>query len=73
MFLMLGVYSIRDKKAGYSPVFCMENDDYCKRQLPLLCNDMMSRYPEDFQLYRVGSFDTDAGEVVDNVGGFGLS
>lgn len=70
--MSLGLYAVKDVKACYQPqVYVFANDDVAKRFFYQLYRDAVDRepnsplaaYPEDFNLYHIGSFDTDLGEV----------
>lgn len=59
-------YCIVDRKAGLynNPVFYLR-DGQAVRDFQTLCSDrqtMIGRYPEDFALYCVGSFDDETGK-----------
>ena len=64
-----GVYSVFDRKAvSYGPLMFYSNHDIAKRG----CQELMMSgdrsippvlYPDDFDMYCVGFFDTDSGEL----------
>ncbi|QKI28936.1 VP5 [Kummerowia striata gokushovirus] len=65
-----GVYSVYDRKAmTYGALMFFANHDMARRS----CSDLMRaggddvlmvRYPEDFDVYVVGEFETDTGYLV---------
>lgn len=59
------LYSIKDLKGTFSAVFSFANDDVAKRNLVFIIegNQLYQRYPEDFALYRVGSFEFESGII----------
>lgn len=66
--MVLGLYSVYDITAMvYSPPFCAVNDEVAKRVFQqLVASDptaMIARYPKDFIVKRVGSFDDALGDV----------
>lgn len=63
---MFYMYSIYDRCAGVygQPVFC-HNDMVAKRDFTRFCQSEQAAFMSaDLQLYKVGSFDSDTGEVV---------
>lgn len=65
--MILRSYSLYDRKAvSYSPPFHQATDGLAVRSLQELVNDpqtSVGRYPDDFVLYLVGTFDTEKGLV----------
>ncbi len=70
--MMFNVYAIKDKKSTYSTdLLLMQSDDLAKRHfgnlvLQLLCsneNHLICNFPDDFDLFRVGSFDPENGSL----------
>lgn len=66
------LYVIKDVKSSYQPqVYVFANDDIAKRWFYQMYRDAVDRepnsplasFPEDFNLYCIGSFDTELGEV----------
>lgn len=68
------IYSVRDEgTASFGPPFVMQNDTIMKRSIaelvaaegakPEAQRIEMMRYPADFSVFCVGSFDTETGEV----------
>ena len=61
------IYSLYDKLAkNYSDPFVAVNDDVVFRQLRF--DKTLAVVPEDFDLYCLGEFDSDTGEVVRELG-----
>lgn len=65
------IYSIKDVKVGYGIPFHSLSDATAVRELKVAVNapkgtTIIADCPEDFQLYRIGSFDTDTGEFTND-------
>ena len=64
----LRVFSIRDVKAGiYNPPFFQNNNALASRAFGDLATDpqaMISKHPEDYQLFFIGEFFPDSGVLV---------
>lgn len=61
-----GIYSVRDNKVGFGAPFVDMSNQTAIRGFAFAVNqksEVMSFAPEDYDLYRVGSFDTEKGEV----------
>lgn len=62
-----GFYSLKDIKLGkFGIPFVAPNDDIAKRMLAetMLAGDTtISKYPEDFQLFKLGEYDEITGEL----------
>lgn len=64
--MKLFVYSMYDVKAqSYAAPMVFVNDEICRRGvLGVLGGDSeFSKFPGDFDVYRIGVFDTDTGEL----------
>lgn len=65
--MIYGVYSIRDAKTGFLCPTVEINDDIAKRNFEnaILNADhsLFFTHPDDFSFYRLGSFDTESGEL----------
>lgn len=63
----LSLYSVRDSKAdAFGVPFTAVNDQVATRMFEQLTNDEASTiysYPEDYALYKIGSFNTQHGEL----------
>lgn len=76
--MKVNLYSVRDVKAGaYNVPFCASNDAIAGRMLGGVVNGnretSLARYPEDFQLFRIGTFSDDDGVVSPEVPAFVLN
>lgn len=66
--MKLNMYTIKDQKAGiyHKPFFCI-NDQIALRAVSEVLADPTTepaRYPEDFVLFNVGTFDDSTGEII---------
>lgn len=64
------VYSIRDRKTEcYMSLFVCDNDKVAQAQvtMSLRAESIVSEFPEDYTLYRLGSFNDSTGELVSDV------
>lgn len=59
------LYSMRDKLSGWSPAIPMPNEEIAKRYFKEQHNYSLTvkTSPKDFELYRVGTFDTETGVI----------
>lgn len=60
------MYSYKDKKVGFMPPICDAGDQTAIRRFTYDVNqgnDYMRQFPDDYELYRVGEFDTDTGKI----------
>lgn len=60
------VFCIRDTKVGFDPTFMVQvNDDAAVRGFEVAINNpsnvVMNYRPSDYELYKIGEFDTDSG------------
>lgn len=60
------LYCIKDVKVGYLGIFEHTNDATAAREFSLMCRsnvegNMIQRFPQDYELYRVGTFDDKEG------------
>lgn len=60
-----GLYSIRDLKSNFAPPVAISNDQVAKRWFGTRVNeDITMKYePGDFDLYKVGEYNTETGEI----------
>lgn len=62
------LYSIRDAKAEtYNTPFSAATNGIAERNFRQLVNDeksFVSKYPDDFDLYHIGDFDTNTGKII---------
>lgn len=65
--MIYGVYSVKDLKTGYLPITYDVNDDSACRNFQIACNankgSTFFQFPGDYQLWKIGSFDTSTGEI----------
>lgn len=67
------IFAIKDDKTGsYSRPTYAVNQGACIRDMKILVNgddqgNLISQYPEDFNLYRLGSFDQETGVITPKV------
>lgn len=66
LFVIYGIYSMRDKHTGFvSPTFDL-NDQSAARNFSMALtksDGVLGFAPSDFDLYRLGIFDTDSGVI----------
>lgn len=64
-----GLYSIRDVNVGWNQPFCEVNDAVAKRGFAYSVNnnDLLGFRPQDFDLYKLGTFDPETGIVTDEI------
>lgn len=58
------VYSIRDSRTGFMAPTLDQNDDAASRNFLFAVKnsrDVMGAYPDEFSLYRLGTFNTESG------------
>ncbi len=63
--MLVNLYSIRDRKAGFLLPTHDINDETAQRNFAFAVqsgNQMYLAFPDDYDLYYVGQFDTDSGE-----------
>ena len=60
-----GIYSIRDSKTGFYPPMTDQSDQSAIRNFSYAVNNegVMNYSPKDFDLYRLGEFDTEDGTI----------
>ena len=64
--MIYGIYSVRDKLSGYMNISLERSDALAKRSFGIIVGDsdsVIGRNPGDYDLYRLGSFDTDSGDI----------
>lgn len=60
------LYSIRDKKSGFLPPTSDVNDETATRNFHFACqtrDKMFMAYPDDYDLFYVGEYDTESGII----------
>lgn len=69
--MKMNLYSVRDIKAGFGNPYCMQNDEMAIRDIKLAVNsekpNIIKQFSEDFQLVRLGTFDTETGNITSKV------
>lgn len=61
------MYAIRDKKVGFLTPTIDQNNAAAIRNFEHACQqsqNLMFSHPEDFDLYRIGTFDTETGRLI---------
>lgn len=64
--MILGIYAIRDQKTGYLPITVEQNDLSAIRNFEHAAQNVKALFythPEDFDLYKLGSYDNETGAV----------
>lgn len=64
--MILEVFSVRDVHTGFMPVTCERNEESAKRSFRHACRNVDTLYfshAKDFDLYKVGTFNTDTGAL----------
>ena len=68
--MIYGMYSVKDIKTGYLPPTFDMNDLSAMRNFEHACmneDSLFFTHPSDYQLYKVGSFDTETGSITDEI------
>lgn len=68
--MIYGVYSIKDLKSGYLPPTYDVNDGTAMRNFDHACQNpdsLFYTHGSDYQLFKLGTFDTDTGEFVGEI------
>lgn len=64
---MLKIYSIKDTKAGFMNPIYLQNDEIAIRSIKKAANDVqpnaVNDFPEDKELWYLGTFDEDTGLI----------
>ena len=64
---MLKIYSIKDTKAGFMNPIYLQNDEIAIRSIKKAANDVqpnaVNDFPEDKELWCLGTFDEDTGLI----------
>lgn len=63
--MILDMYSMRDKLSGWSPAIPFTNEEIAKRYFKeqVTYSTTVKTSPGDFEMYLVGNFNTDTGEM----------
>lgn len=65
--MIFGLYSILDHKTGFLPVQVDQNDQSAARNFAhavMQTGTLFNTHAQDYELFKVGTFDTETGEVV---------
>lgn len=65
--MKFSVYCVRDSLLGFGFPVIRDNDAVASRAFEYdlkVDNSPYKHHPQDFQLYRIGEFDTESGEVI---------
>lgn len=68
--MIIGVYSIKDALVGYDRIFTAPSKSVATRVFGDACRDpgtVVSRNPGDFDLYEIGTLNTDDGVLTPSV------
>lgn len=68
--MVYAIYSIRDKYTGFMSPMVDQSDDAAKRNFAYAINNnpgVMNFSPADFDLYKIGTFDSMKG-IIDSIG-----
>lgn len=63
------IYSIKDVKAGFEPVFCRANDELAKRDFISAFKfgsqpNRFQQFPADYELWYIGEMNDKSGQIV---------
>lgn len=64
---MLTIYTVRDTKSNFGPLMSFRGDGEAIRAFTEACmdtNGSLYRYPSDYQLVRLGTYDDETGSIV---------
>ncbi|QCQ85077.1 nonstructural protein [Blackfly microvirus SF02] len=64
--MLIGVYSVFDRKSvAYGNLLFFVNDDIARRSMVEVMGERnnISLYPDDFDMYHVGTFNNETGEL----------
>lgn len=72
--MILEMYSIKDELNGYTTPIPMVSEEIAERYFKdqMLGNVTMKNSPKDFSLWKMGTFDTEAGNFINEPGGMKL-
>lgn len=68
--MKINLYSIKDTKMGFQQVFCLPNNASAIRWFGDTVTNKdhpMNKHPEDYQLFSIGTFDDQTGEITSKV------
>lgn len=64
--MVYGVYAFRDNKTAFGQIWCDSSDEAAKRGFSMMINNgdgIMGFAPSDFDLFKIGEFDSDNGQL----------
>lgn len=63
--MIKGLYTVRDYKVGFTGIITDDNDAVALRcfKMALTPDSLMYNNPKDFALFKVGTFDTETGNI----------
>lgn len=64
--LKVNVYCIKDDITGFMQPWCEHSDDSAVRQFEMVIKkegSMFALHPEQFNLFKIGVFDTESGDI----------
>lgn len=69
--MKIGLYALKDMKVGYMSIIQEANDECAKRSFLNLLTDstpnIVNRNPGDYEMWRIGTYDNESGEVVSDL------
>lgn len=63
--MVISIYSVQDALNGFGPLSLQNNDAAAYRSFAEVFKDVYS--PSDYSLWKIGSFDTNTGEIITEV------
>lgn len=69
--MKMSIYSLKDRKGSFANPYIMQNTEQAIRDVKTAVNEnkgnILNKYPEDFELYKIGEFDTETGAITSKV------
>lgn len=68
--MLYSVYAVKDELVSFGAPFISENDAAASRLILNafnIPNSLYSTRPQDYTLYKIGTYDTESGELTPNV------
>ena len=64
--MLLNIYSVRDNNGDFKGLFNDINDELAKRNfiMAFAADSMMNAFAQDFDLYKLGTFNSETAEIV---------
>lgn len=63
--MIISLYSVNDSLNGFGPISLQNNDAAAYRSFAEVFKDVYS--PSDYSLFKLGSFNTETGEIIPDV------